>query len=78
MFDDIITPQDKPTFNWDFDKYDETPYCPSCGSTDTKTGNTDLKRKKLVNEKKCNFCGKEWKEVYNEELELELLTCKEI
>ena len=77
MFDDILGyPQGD--FNWDFEQYQKKAYCPTCGSENVVTIRDHLKSNKLTNEKKCNDCGVEWKEIYNEELDLELVQIKDL
>jgi transcription elongation factor Elf1 len=73
MFEDLIKPKKTGHIHWDWDKYKKVPYCPTCGSKDTVIIRDLLKDKKLTNTRKCKNCSTEWKEVYNENLDLELV-----
>jgi transcription elongation factor Elf1 len=72
MFEDIIKPKSTGGFHWDWDEYEKKPYCPTCNSKNLRNTKDLLKDKKLTNWKICEDCGQEWKEVFNEDLELEL------
>ena len=73
MFEDLIKDPSQKGIHWDWDKYKKKPYCPTCGSEDTVVIRDVLADKKLTNDRKCKQCGTEWKEVYNEDLDLELV-----
>ena len=74
MYEDIIKSKKETDggFSWDWDQYKKEPYCPSCNSKNLRNTKDLLKDKKLTNWKICKNCGQEWKEVFNEDLELEL------
>ena len=71
MFDDIIT-KPKDGFSWDFEKYEDKPYCPICGCEDLTILRDHLSSKKLVKEVRCNFCGAEWREEWDKDIDLKL------
>lgn len=72
MFDDIIGTGRK-NLGIDKKKYENNPFCPYCGSKDIKqttNGSVFKGSKRFDSVEKCNFCGKEWIVVYDENLSI--------
>lgn len=75
MFEDIIKQKYSKSLQWDFNKYEKEPYCPSCGSKDITIIRDHLNSKRLTKEVRCNFCKQEWKEIWNKNIKLKLESC---
>ena len=71
MFEDLIKKKPK-SINWDFDKYEVSPYCPVCGSEDLTILREQLLSNKLEKDIRCNHCGMEWREEWDKNIDLTL------